>query len=359
MLKNIFCKPKVWSNKSIVIYCGASWEEWTPPNVLSGIGGSEEAVIHLSEELTKLGWEVTVFNKCNDNAGVYDGVTYRNSYEFNIRDTFNILISWRKDIFRSKKILAKKRLVWLHDIVGKSDYSSGEDYLEKVIVLSKFQKSLLSKELPETRIYVSTNGINLDDFKPSLLSRNPHRMIYTSSYDRGIEHLLMMWQDIRKEVPDAELHLFYGWQVYDEMMKAGLRPKKFRELMTELMKQDGIFEHGRIGHKQLIKEFYKSGVWVYPCHFEEISCISAMKAQACRCVPVCTDYAALNETVMGGVKVNGQAGENGVDERYKEALIKVLKDTEYQEKLRSELPDKEIFSWEKVAKDWDKDLLNV
>jgi len=357
MLKNVFCKPKIWSDKSIVIYCGNSWEEWTPPNVLTGLGGSEEAVIYLSKELAKLGWEVTVFNRCNDNDGVYDGVTYRNEYEFSLRDSYNIIISWRKDIFKCKKISGKKRIVWLHDIVNKTDYTSGEEYLETVMVLSQFQKSLLTKELPDSRIYVSKNGINLEDFKPSLLPRNPHRMIYTSSYDRGIEHLLTMWSDIRKEVPDAELHLFYGWQTYDAMMKKGFRPVEFREWMTKLMQQDGVFEHGRVGHRQLIKEFQKSGVWVYPCHFEEISCISAMKAQACGCVPVTTDYAALDETVIGGVKVHGSAGEGDTNDRFKEALIKVLKDTDYQEKLRSELPDKEIFSWERVAKDWDKNLL--
>lgn len=358
-VKNAHGKPKTWADKSIVIYCGSSWEEWTPPNVISGIGGSEEAVIYLSRELVKLGWEVTVFNRCGENKGIYDGVEYRNFYEFNLLDNYNNLISWRNDIFRRKKIKARNRIVWLHDVINKTDYSTGEDYLEKVMVLSKFQKSMLSKELPESRIYISSNGINVEDFKPSLLPRNPHRMIYTSSYDRGIEHLLMMWKDIRKEVPDAELHLFYGWKTYVEMEKAGLRPVKFRQLLLPLMEQDGIFEHGRIGHRELIKEFYKSGVWVYPCHFEEISCISAMKAQACGCVPVTTDYAALDETVKGGVKVPGQTGEGDTNERYKEALIKVLKDTDYQEELRKMLPDKDVFSWARVAKEWEKDLLNV
>jgi len=181
-------------------------------------------------------------------------------------------------------------------------------------------------------------------------------MIFTSSYDRGIEHLLTMWKDIRKEVPDAELHLFYGWDTYDKMMKAGRRPEKYRQIMSDLMKQEGIFEHGRIGHRQLVKEFQKSGVWVYPSHFEEISCISAMKAQACGCVPVCTDYAALDETVLGGVKVNGIAGKGDTNESFKKELIKVLKETDYQEELRKNLPDKEIFSWERVAKKWSDEL---
>ena len=354
-IKNKYTKPIYYSRKSVVIYCGLSWEDWTPPNVLSGIGGSEEAVIYLAKELVKQGWEVTVFNQCGENAGTYDGVVYRNFYEFNVKNTFHIFISWRHDIFKDSNIRCRKKIVWLHDVPNKEEYKDAKNHLDKIVVLSQFHKSLLPK-LPERCVYVSSNGINLEDFKPSVLPRNPHRMIFTSSYDRGIEHLLVMWKDIREAVPDAELHLFYGWDTYDKMMKAGRRSVKYRQLMAKLMEQEGIFEHGRIGHRQLIKEFYKSGLWVYPSHFEEISCISGMKAQACGCVPVCTDYAALDETIMGGVKVHGKCGEGDTNERFKEALIKVLKDTDYQEKLRSELPDKEIFSWEKVAEKWSKEL---
>lgn len=356
-IKNKFGVPTYWSRKSVAIYCGSSWEDWTPASVLNGIGGSEEAVIYLSKELVKLGWEVTVFNQCGENAGTYDGVVYRNHYEFNIRDTFHLVIGWRRDIFREiDNLRCRKKIVWLHDVPDEKDYVNAKNHLDKIIVLSQFHNSLLPKDLPNRCRFVSSNGINIGDFKPSLLPRNPHRMIFTSSYDRGIEHLLGIWKDIRKEVPDAELHLFYGWDTYDKMMKAGRRPKKYRDLMTDLMKQDGIFEHGRIGHRQLVKEFQKSGVWVYPSHFEEISCISAMKAQAAGCVPVCTDYAALNETVLGGVKVKGKCGEDDTNERFKTELIKVLKDTDYQEKLRSELPDKEIFSWANVAKKWVEEL---
>jgi hypothetical protein len=40
-----------------------------------GLGGSESAVIYLGEELTKLGFKVTVYNHC-EKEGVYAGVEY-------------------------------------------------------------------------------------------------------------------------------------------------------------------------------------------------------------------------------------------------------------------------------------------
>lgn len=349
--------PKLWDNDTVEIYCGQAWEDWAAPSVINGIGGSEEAVIYLSKEIAKLGWKVTVYCSCGDMAGEYEGVTYKPYYEFCAKDFHNILISWRHNIFNGN-ISAKKKYVWVHDVMPKTDYPESKlNQLDKVIVLSQFHKDIIG--LPDSKAYISRNGVNTRDFElKNKPTRNPHRMIYTSSYDRGIEHLLKNWEKVRKEVPDAELHLFYGWNTYDEMMKVGKRPREYREYMTKLMAQEGVFEHGRVGHKQLIKEFYKSGVYVYPTHFEEISCISAMKAQECGCVPVVFDYAALKETVKSGIKIEGDALQDGCMDKYISALIDVLKDVSKQEELRSGIPQR-VFGWEEVARDWHENLLTL
>lgn len=354
-IRNKFVTPRKHGDNEVAIFCGAAWEEWTPANVLTGLGGSEEAVVYLSRELVKLGYKVTVYNSCGDFSGDYDGVTYLPFYAFNPRDTFNFLVAWRVNMLQGIK--AKKTILWLHDIPMKE--SLGKSIFNNVVVLSAFHKTTLPETIDATQIKVSSNGINLSDFDHPPVQRNPHRLIYTSSYDRGIEHLLKLWPEIRSAVPDAELHLFYGWNTYDEMMKAGRRRPEFKEYLTKLIAQDGVFEHGRVGHRQLAKELAMSGLWVYPSHFEEISCISAMKAQAAGCVPVCTDYAALKETVKVGVIVPGKAGDSDVSMRYKEALIEILKDEGRQEEIRQQvLQHKESFGWDKVAQHWQEDILS-
>jgi len=50
-MRHRYEKPHLWSDKSIVMFCGNAPEEWTPASVHTGIGGSEEAVIYLSKEL--------------------------------------------------------------------------------------------------------------------------------------------------------------------------------------------------------------------------------------------------------------------------------------------------------------------
>lgn len=361
-LRHSYLPPKTWGSKDIAIYCGKSWETWAAPSVMKGIGGSEEAVIYIAKEFARKGWKTTVFCNCGEFKGNYEGVEYRDYYEANFNDDYNVFISWRQNIFNHVQVKAKRRLVWMHDVPYPKQFPESKlTEIDKIIVLSQFHKSLLPKYIPESKIFVSSNGINEGDFAiKKIPDRNPKRIIYTSSYDRGIQHLLEMWGDIRKQVPDAELHLFYGWETWIKMEEQGSRDPRVRAAITELIKQDGVFEHGRVGHRQLVKEFYKSGIFAYPSHFEEISYISAMKAQRCGCVPLVTNYAALQETVKAGVKVTGKGGVGDTNNRYKDELIELLTNSEYQEMLRLEvLKHKDEFSWENVAEEWIENLFQL
>lgn len=357
--KNLYRPIKKWNEKSVVIYCGQAWEEWGPYSVENGIGGSEEAVINMGRELTKLGYEVTVFNSCGDKEGNYDGVEYVNYYKFSKNDEFNILIAWRCNLFKYM-IKAKQRILWIHDVPEYilNDYDECAQ-TDKAIVLSEYHKSLLVHKFPEEKIYVSANGLDTSLFNLEI-PKNPHRVIYASSYDRGLEQLLQIWPDVIKEVPDAELHVFYGWHTYDKMYEEGSVDGKFKEKMLPLLSQPKVFEHGRIGHKQLADEFVKSGIWAYPTSFPEISCITAMKAQTAHCVPICTDFAALKETVKSGLVIPGVGKDPNVLFEFKMCLLEMLKNKDAQEKVREIVRTKNHdFSWAKIAQDWSDNLFSV
>jgi glycosyltransferase involved in cell wall biosynthesis len=104
--------------------------------------------------------------------------------------------------------------------------------------------------------------------------------------------------------------------------------------------------------------FIAGGVVVHNCHFGEINCISAIKAQAWGAVPVVIDYAALETTVQHGVKVKGDIYELEVREKYKQALINLLKDPKKQEEIRQPMTvwARNTFKWENVAIEWSKEF---
>jgi len=362
-----------WDNNSIVIYSNFPFhvEDWSPRSVNKGIGGSEEAIIYLSQEFVKLGYQVHVFNRCGEMAGEYNGVVYQSVDKFNPQDNFNVLIFhryWTQPM--GMKVKARKIAVWMHDnpqLFPPIEESQRLEFLgsfDKLFMLSNFHKSLLPDWIPEDKIFLTTNGINVADFNLTGIARNPRRLISISDYTRGIENLLTQWDRVLQEVPDVELHIFYGWQGIDALINSPYLdkfphlPDKKQQLL-KLFAQKNVYEHGRIGHEQLVEELCQSGIWVYPCHTAtEIFCISAWKAQAAGCVPLVTTYAGLDETVQSGVRIKGPAGDEETNNAFIEALIDLLKNPEKQEPLRQEaLALKDSFSWVLVAQQWHQEFI--
>lgn len=183
--------------------------------------------------------------------------------------------------------------------------------------------------------------------------RNLKRVIYTSSYDRGLEHLLKMWHEVKKAVPDAELHVFYGWQLFEKFYKDNPASMIWMNKMKEQLKQDGVTDHGRVPQPELVKEYEQSAIWAYPTHFGEINCISAIKAQAYGCEPVVVNYAALKETVQYGRKVEGDIYDTETQEAFRKELIDALLNP-MDDKKREEMSKwaTEKYAWKNIVTNW-------
>ncbi len=187
---------------------------------------------------------------------------------------------------------------------------------------------------------------------------DPKKVIYTSSYDRGLEHLLKMWSDVKEAVPEAELHIYYGWTLFKRFYGDNPERMDWMKRMNDMMEQPGVVHHGRVPQDVLHEKMKECGIWAYPTHFGEISCITAMKAQALGCIPVVVNYAALQTTVQHGVKVDGDIHDKETKEKFKKELIDLLKNPKLQEDLRGPMMKwaKKEFSWARIAKQWSKEF---
>jgi len=132
--------------------------------------------------------------------------------------------------------------------------------------------------------------------------------VYTSSPDRGLEQALTYWPKIREALPDAEFHIFYGFENFDRMNG----PQEYKRRIIDLANQPGVVWRGRMGQKELAKELMQASVMFYPGPhtFNETFCIAALEAQAAGCVPVTRDNGALPETNSRGVLVPNDAPES-------------------------------------------------
>ena len=340
----------------ITIFCGPSHEPFSP-KTKEGRGGSEYMVMEMAKELAKKE-PVKVYNRCQDDEGTYDNVTYINYEDFDPEEKTDVIIVWRDpDMILKYEMLKNKakKYLWLHDTINPMDVLPFMYLYDGVFTLSKWHREFYTswinpkhhKQFIQTR-----NAIRYENIK---VDRDPYTIVYGSLYNRGLTQLLNLWPKIKLAVPEAKLRIFYGWQTLEKIMLPE-RFKTFKETTEELMNQEGITHLGRITQKEVWQEYSSAGVWAYPCiGFDEISCISAMQAQIAGAIPVVIPRAALMETVKYGIKSTAGSSQEEMLENWSDDLIRVLSNPKEQEQVRKVM-QKGVrdFTFEKLAEDWRK-----
>lgn len=226
-----------------------------------------------------------------------------------------------------------------------------------------------------TRSTVIANSVDLDLFEDpydkesfftvghdsGLPERNPHRVVYCSSPDRGLHHLLAMWPAIRARVPDAELRIFYRlapWlaRVRDNDDEVGLRARYIEEAFIRL-RDMGVTIVGPVPNAQMARELQAATVLAYPCdpvrYTEGFGC-SVLDAAAAGCVPVISEADALPSVhVAAGIVVKGNPAatrERWVDVITSVLLLKHGVPMDWRTKM---LAHAEAHSREKIADQWE------
>ncbi len=294
----------------IIFYVGEGYEAWNGETIgRTGLGGSETMAWELARRLARRGHTVRIVGHCDGSApaGVYDDVEFVDWREFfrgvSPRSACDVLISSRRPevVDDAAGIEADLRILWIHDVhVGDALTHKRNIRFDRIFALTNWHKSFLRRCYPlvdPSKIVVTRNGIDLERYQVrGGVVRNARRAFYSSSPDRGLDVLLDIWPVVRKSIPDAELHVFYGFENWERGADAN-EQKKIAHLKAKLQRTAGVRVRGRVSGAELAREQLMCGVWCYPTAFTETSCITAMEAQAAGCRIVTSPLAALNETV--------------------------------------------------------------
>ncbi len=354
-LRNRCAPPKTWAPKTLAVFCGTSAEDWTPESQnTGGIGGSETAVIELTKRLAKLGWDITVYNQGNHppEGRVFDGVKYVNYWTFNVKDKFNVLWVWRLPELFDFNIDAKFKFLDLHDVMSPHDFPKDRlDKIDKIFVKTNYHRSLFP-QIPDDKFVVVGNGISLERFETQV-EKDPYRFCYTSSPNRGLDVLLKMWPKIKEKLPEATLHVYYGWNTFYELEKNNPERMAWMKKVQALMDQPGVIDHGRVGQKELAEDLLKTSFWLYPTNFPEIDCITAKEMQAAGVVPLTSGYAALEESQQSGLKKPGDVYDPVWQAEFTESVVQIASDQEHADSMR--MVDASDFSWDLVASKWNQE----
>jgi glycosyltransferase involved in cell wall biosynthesis len=329
--------------RTIAIVCPQAPEPWDWTSLQTGIGGSEEAVVRLSRQFALRGHSVTVYGGGRQSVWEVPGgtISFKSISDYVRAD---VLIGWRyPELFvnQVRPLEAEWRALWLHDSVPAERVAQALPYIDRIWCISNYHSNLYAHLGP--KVYIGRNGIDPEDM-PGEMLRNTKKIVYISSPFRGLDTLLEYWPEIKKRVPEAELHAYYGWE---SSMATLATPdgQAFKARVDELLKQDGVTWHGRVGQAELYREVRSAGVWAYPTRWNEEHCISAYVAQACGAWPVVYPMGALPQSVVWGYKVGPEDFTNSV--------IAAMKHSEDERKVMMDWTRAHT-SWAEVASDWER-----
>lgn len=252
--------------------------EWTPKSYL---GGTPEFVVNTAEFISH-DTEVIVY---------YDGETkYVNRVYYLPRDRFiggaDVILSCNSKA--PKK--GKYNIYW-----SSWFHNRDKDFLDfdERIVLSPYHQKIFGNN---SRLIPLS--IWPEQFKNPVKVKK--QCLYSSSPDRGLNFLKSIWNDVSRETGAVLI---------------------------------STYDYG-ISEKEMVELYKSSEFWLHPGQGIELFCLSAVKAQAAKCIPVVVPNMALETTVKYGVKTTL--------EKYKDELIKTINNP-------PKVEDVNFGSWETVT----------
>jgi len=352
-----------------------------------GVGGSEAAVIFMSQALTKIGYDVTVVNNCFDEGimpGIYNNVRHiHNETADQIEDTFDIVISSRS-VFpffpetRHKFVrTAKKRILWMHDTFCDGDIHIESlllnGFIDEIFTLSDFHTTYVMNadhghrrmfEVLKNKVYMTRNGTKK---YPVSGEKDPDLFVYNASVTKGLEPLLQyIWPRVKQHIPNAKLTVIGGYYVFpgkdiDEQGKKLLAFKediRYRELDVHFT--------GIIKHDEVAQNVSRASFMIYPTAFPETFGISTLESLLYKTPVITCRFGALEETAIENASylIDYPVVSNSLftninheeqADKFVDLVIRAYND-KYLAKQKSEYCSivDDIHTWDTVALQWNQ-----
>lgn len=332
------------------------------------LGGSETAAIYMAKALAKKGCAVLVF--CNTDKAMEDeeGARYLpfHSYGHYVNSTLHdVTIIQRTPEMFSHVPQSKLSVLWCHDLAlgrGSNMYRASMWNFNFAFVLSDYMKRqyIETHDLDESSVRVTRNGIDLSllpQDKARESQRDRFHVVYAARPERGLDNLLskVMPALIKK---DKRFHLTvcgYG--------NTAERMIPFYEACDRALIALGDNAHnaGTLTKGDLYDLYRSAGAYLYPTpseeesSFAEVSCISAMEAQACGLPIVTSTRGALPETIKNGagLLIEGDPWKPEVVEQYVTAVQAIAESDSYFYAARETgLAHAQTLGWDTVADQW-------
>jgi glycosyltransferase involved in cell wall biosynthesis len=304
-----------------------------------GLTGSESDFFNMARELAAWGHDVTII--CDtleeiEKSHALGGARVLSISEYPGNVSFEknaVFLAWN-DPRALAPVPPQNLRIYKHEI---NDFSycpkEFENFVDYWVFLSRKQLDhnlRLHPNIPREKCYIGWNSINLE-LSASGKRRDPHKIIYCSSPDRGLHNLLEIFPEIRRQNPKTTLHVFYEIERWISWVKTWPEANILRkrgELIEKLLEnlgkngKNGVYLRSFVSNDNMAKELSTAAILAYPCEpvsFTEGFSISIIDAAAAGCIPIISDADALGE-------IHGESVVMipGIPSRKKEEWIKTI-----------------------------------
>lgn len=245
-------------------------------------GGTEKAVVYLSEALERRGHQCEIEWK----AGCL-------SFEP------DVVIAQEAILFQGiegERFPGASHIWWTHHFADQSVTIQNAPYArafcDDYVCLSEVQRQDLYERF-KIDCKPIRYGVNPDEAVKSVKIKG--RLIYASTPFRGLARIVDLWPRLKARVPYATIDICSGMGIYGQEANDA----SYRELYDELRALDGVYVHGPLNQEELFAKFAEAQALLYPCDWAETYCLTLDEALMHGCYPITTGFAALGERAHG------------------------------------------------------------
>jgi glycosyltransferase involved in cell wall biosynthesis/ADP-heptose:LPS heptosyltransferase/predicted SAM-dependent methyltransferase/predicted O-methyltransferase YrrM len=203
--------------------------------------------------------------------------------------------------------------------------------VDAVICLSDMHRAFLeTRGIDPEKFVVIPNLIDTNVYSPRNVPRDNHTIMFAGGIHphKGVHVLMDAFQLLRRQMPDAELHLYgdgamwRGGNQYGDYLKSAKPP--------------GVYFHGYIDNKDMPEVYSRHGILCLPSVLETFPLVT-VEAQACGCIPVVHKVGGVAATLIDGR--TGLLYEPNTPEKLAETLFRGITMVEADPSMRQRAVD--------------------
>jgi len=288
-----------------------------------GLGGSESAVILMSAELQRLGFDVTVFNNCEDSQaspGTYSGVKYVDHDSADATEFYDVVISSRSvfPFFAGHKYAemcsrASYKVIWMHDTFCEGDEHIetmlNQGIVDQLFTLSDFHTNYVLNcehgakrnfEVLKNKIFQTRNGaVKRIEDNDSLAHKEKNHFVYNASVTKGLKPLLNhIWPKVKEKIPEAKLTVIGGYYRFREGAEPDAQEKDLEAFKESIDPASDVTFTGVINQNLIANILQKAGFMLYPTDFPETFGISTLESLLYNTPVITCNFGALESTAL-------------------------------------------------------------